>query len=57
MQYKVRALSNDNLISELTVDAHDEADARRQIEARGLFAADMAPVRKSFATLRPKASG
>lgn len=57
MQYKVRALSNDNLISELTVDAHDEADARRQVEARGLFAANIAPLRRSLGTLGPKASG
>lgn len=39
MQFNVRALSPDHLISQLTIDAQDEADARRQVEARGLFAA------------------
>lgn len=46
MQYDVRALSTDNLITELTVDARDEADARRQVEARGLFAAAITPARR-----------
>lgn len=46
MQYDVRALSADNLITELTVDARDEADARQQVEARGLFAAAITPARR-----------
>jgi general secretion pathway protein F len=45
MQYDVRTLSPDSLMSQITVDAHDEADARRQIEARGLYAAAIAPAR------------
>lgn len=45
MQFSVRALSADNLITTVTVDARDEADARRQVEARGLFAADIAPAK------------
>jgi general secretion pathway protein F len=45
MQFNVRALSADNLITNLTVDARDEADARRQVEARGLFAAAIDPAR------------
>lgn len=44
MQYDVRALSSDHLMSRLVIDAQDEADARRQIEARGLFAASIDPV-------------
>ena len=39
MQFDVRALSAENLMIRLTVDAADEADARRQLEARGLAAA------------------
>jgi len=41
MQYKVRALSADHLISLLTIDAQSEQDARRQVEAQGLFAAEI----------------
>ncbi len=44
MQYEIRALSSDLLISRITVDASDEQDARRQIEMRGLFAAEVHPV-------------
>ncbi|MEC5217703.1 general secretion pathway protein F [Actimicrobium sp. GrIS 1.19] len=44
MQFDVRALSPDHLISQLTIDAIDEADARRQVEARGLFAAKVTAV-------------
>jgi len=38
MPYEVRALSLDNQIVALVVDAQDESDARRQVEARGLHA-------------------
>ncbi|CAB3769674.1 type II secretion system F family protein [Paraburkholderia humisilvae] len=38
MQYEVRALAPDNQIVALIIDAHDENDARRQVEARGLHA-------------------
>jgi general secretion pathway protein F len=48
MQYDVRALSGDHLMLRLTVDAYDESDARKQIEARGLFAASVTPARRSF---------
>ena len=37
MQFDVRTLSADMVISHLLVDGRDEADARRQVEARGLF--------------------
>ncbi|TKC86307.1 type II secretion system F family protein [Trinickia terrae] len=53
MQYEVRALSPDNQIVALVVDAQDEHDARRQVEARGLFATKLAPAR---ALRRPAAS-
>lgn len=45
MQFDVRALSPDHLMTQLTIDAQDENDARRQLEARGLFAASITPVR------------
>jgi len=45
MQYDVRALSTDHVMSYLTIDANDEADARRQIEGRGLRATSIAPAR------------
>ncbi|MGZ3238449.1 MAG: type II secretion system F family protein [Burkholderiaceae bacterium] len=48
MQYDIRTLTADNLMSRLTIDAVDEADARRQIEARGLFAAAINPVSGSL---------
>ncbi|MES2757490.1 MAG: type II secretion system F family protein [Pseudomonadota bacterium] len=37
MQYEVRALSPNAVVEQLNIDALDEADARRQVEARGLF--------------------
>lgn len=49
MQYDVRALSPDHVISHLTLDAQDERDARRQVELRGLFAAEIKPATR----LRP----
>ncbi|MDL2356068.1 MAG: type II secretion system F family protein [Pseudomonadota bacterium] len=39
MQYEVRALTPDATLSQLSIDALDEADARRQVESRGLFVA------------------
>jgi general secretion pathway protein F len=51
MQYDVRALSGDHLMLRLTVDAYDESDARKQIEARGLFAASVTPARRSFLSM------
>lgn len=49
MQFEVRTLSADMVIGQLLVDARDEADARRQVEARGLYVSAIAPQR---ATLR-----
>ncbi|CAE6857038.1 Putative type II secretion system protein F [Paraburkholderia nemoris] len=45
MQYEVRALSPDNQIIDLVVDAQDEGDARRQVEARGLHTTQLVPLR------------
>jgi general secretion pathway protein F len=45
MQYEVRALSPENRIIALVVDAQDEVDARAQIEARGLHVTRLAPLR------------
>src|SRR5436190_20370319 len=39
MQFEVRALTADAALAQLSIDALDEADARRQVEARGLFVA------------------
>ncbi|MET3134890.1 general secretion pathway protein F [Oxalobacteraceae bacterium GrIS 1.11] len=47
MQFEVRALAPDLHISTLLVDARDEADVRRQVEARGLFVSDVRALRAS----------
>ncbi|GAB3468198.1 type II secretion system F family protein [Massilia terrae] len=43
MQFAVRALASDMSIAQLVVDASDEADARRQVEARGLYVSAVEP--------------
>ncbi|RSZ57130.1 type II secretion system F family protein [Massilia atriviolacea] len=45
MQFAVRTLAPDLSIQSQVVDAQDEADARRQCEARGLFVSAVEPVR------------
>jgi general secretion pathway protein F len=55
MQFAVRTLAPDMSIARMTVDALDEADARRQVEARGLFVSAVEPVRA--AGLRKKRGG
>jgi general secretion pathway protein F len=45
MPYEVRALSPDNQMVSLVVDAQDEDDARRQVEARGLHATQLRALR------------
>ncbi|NRR31585.1 type II secretion system F family protein [Oxalobacteraceae bacterium] len=45
MQFDVRTLSAEMVISRHIVDGRDEADVRRQIEARGLFVSAITPVR------------
>ncbi len=47
MQFAVRTLAPDMSIASHVVDAHDAADARRQVEARGLFVSAVDPVRSS----------
>ncbi len=41
MQYEVRALTPNAVVEQLSIDALDEADARRQVEARGLFVSSL----------------
>jgi general secretion pathway protein F len=48
MQFEVRALSDDQIMTSLTIEARDEHDARRQIEERGLFAAQISPIKASL---------
>lgn len=45
MQFEVRTLSPEMVIGLVVVDGRDEADARRQVEARGLFVSAVQPVR------------
>ncbi len=45
MQFDVRTLSAEMVISHMLVDGRDEADARRQVEARGLVVSAIQPVR------------
>ncbi|TWI65123.1 general secretion pathway protein F [Pseudoduganella lurida] len=45
MQFDVRTLSPEMAIGQLVIDGRDEADARRQVEARGLFVSAIHPVR------------
>ncbi len=55
MQFAVRTLAPDMSIARMTVDALDEADARRQVEARGLFVSAVEPLRA--AGLRKRRGG
>jgi general secretion pathway protein F len=58
MQFEVRALSIDHIMTSLTIDARDESDARRQIEERGMFAAEITPLQRGLgARLRAPAGG
>lgn len=45
MQFAVRTLAPDMSIASILVDAPSEADARRQVEARGLYVSAVAPAR------------
>jgi general secretion pathway protein F len=52
MQFAVRTLAPDMSIAQFIVDAADALDARRQVEARGLFVSAVEPARrKPFAAL------
>lgn len=48
MQFDVRALSNDRMMTCITIDALDEAEARRQVETRGLYVSSITPARGSL---------
>ncbi|MFA9217094.1 MAG: type II secretion system F family protein [Sphingomonadaceae bacterium] len=48
MQFDVRTLSADMVIAHLLIDGRDEADARRQVEARGLVVAAITPARSGL---------
>jgi general secretion pathway protein F len=54
MQFAVRTLAPDMSIASVTVDATDEADARRQVEARGLFVSAIAPAHAPLLRARGK---
>ncbi|HEX8786325.1 MAG TPA: type II secretion system F family protein [Telluria sp.] len=45
MRFAVRTLAPDMRIASVVVDAPDEADARRQVEARGLYVSAVEPAR------------
>jgi general secretion pathway protein F len=55
MQFDVRTLSPEMVIGHLVVDGRDEADARRQVEARGLFVSSIRPMRAALRAGRGKA--
>ncbi|HEY1151185.1 MAG TPA: type II secretion system F family protein [Pseudoduganella sp.] len=55
MQFEVRTLSPEMVIGHAVVDGRDEADARRQVEARGLFVSSITPKRGGLRTGKGKA--
>jgi len=55
MQFDVRTLSPEMSIGHLLIDGRDEADARRQVEARGLFVSAIHPVRAGLRAGKAKA--
>ncbi|XLZ72500.1 type II secretion system F family protein [Massilia sp. SR12] len=55
MQFDVRTLSPEMVIGQLVIDGRDEADARRQVEARGLFVSAIAPRRAGLRAGKAKA--
>jgi len=55
MQFDVRTLSPEMVIGHIVIDGRDEADARRQVEARGLFISAIAPRRGGLRTGKAKA--
>jgi len=57
MQYDVRALAQDLTVSQLVIDAQDEADARRQVEARGLFVSSIVVQRKPLSARMSQSGG
>jgi general secretion pathway protein F len=59
MQFDVRALSAESVVAQLAVDAVDEQDARRQVEARGMYVASITASRGALggAISRGKGAG
>ncbi|MGO4381538.1 type II secretion system F family protein [Pseudoduganella sp. RAF53_2] len=55
MQFDVRTLSPEMVIGHIVVDGRDEADARRQVEARGLFVSAITPKRGGLRAGKAKA--
>jgi len=55
MQFDVRTLSPEMVIGHIVVDGRDEADARRQVEARGLFVSAITPKRGGLRAGKTKA--
>ena len=55
MQFDVRTLSSEMVIGHSVVDGRDEADARRQVEARGLFVSAITPKRGGIRAGKAKA--
>lgn len=57
MQFAVRTLAPDLSIASVVIDALDEADARRQAEARGLFVSAVEPAGGAAARLTRQRGG
>ncbi len=57
MLFEVRTLSADNVMQRLSVEARDENEARRQIEATGLCVAAITPVKAGLRAAGAKAGG
>lgn len=57
MQFAVRALGAENLMVQLTVDAADEADARHQVESRGMVPASVRRAGSGLSLSLPRGRG
>jgi general secretion pathway protein F len=53
MKFGIRALSPDQGVSQLVIEAQDEADARKQVAERGLFVSAIAPQGGALGGLMP----
>jgi general secretion pathway protein F len=57
MQFAVRTLAADLSIATMVIDANDATDARRQVEARGLFVSAVEPARGARAAALGRTGG
>jgi general secretion pathway protein F len=57
MQFAVRTLAADLSIATIVIDANDATDARRQVEARGLFVSAVEPARGARAAALGRSGG